>query len=664
MKKSAKKVREPASLKTSISLAIIALALPLALAFGIVGGISNVLPKAVSVTVQSTAEAVGNKLEVYETIANVVAKDSELYNEETGASQKQAVLEKAAADYDVAGALYISASGKAADGSDYSAETCFTSAVSGKNTVGSPEPDASGELCFMVSAPVWKNGAEGSAVSGVVVIKVPMDAISSAAETARISENGYAYLIDKNGNIVLHPDAAKVKGGENVEALAASDASYASLAAIHAKARSGETGFGVYDLSGVHKFIAYAPVEGTDGWSMCLCTPFADFEETARRTVVIFCIMFVLFFLYGAAGTRVLIKRIANPIEGCVDALRLMAQGDFHTAVPKSDASSRELIEINTSLNEMREDTLSVISDVGHMLGGMAGGDFTVSSQVPERYQGDFENILNAENVIKEQLTQTLTEILQISEQVSAGSEQVSNGAQSLAQGATEQASSVEELSATVNEVARQIKESAEDTESANALIVETANIMQGSMEAMTQASAAMGEISETSRDISKVIKAIDDIAFQTNILALNAAVEAARAGSAGKGFAVVADEVRNLSQKSAEAAKNTTALIETSIVAVEKGEKLVNRAGEDFARVGEKSFKITEVVGAITERFRQQAVAANQISLGIEQVASVVQMNSATSEESAAASEELSSQANVLKGLVSQFRLESDSEA
>ena len=181
---------------------------------------------------------------------------------------------------------------------------------------------------------------------------------------------------------------------------------------------------------------------------------------------------------------------------------------------------------------------------------------------------------------------------------------------------------------------------------------------MQGSVEAMAQAKAAMDEINETSRDISKVIKAIDDIAFQTNILGLNAAVEEARAGTAGKGFAVVADEVRNLSQKSAEAAKTTTALIASSISAVEKGDRLVAKASDDFGTVAEKAAMVRDIVSKISEQFRQQAEATNQISLGIEQVASVVQMNSATSEESAAASQELSGQAGALQGLVSKFRL------
>ena len=182
---------------------------------------------------------------------------------------------------------------------------------------------------------------------------------------------------------------------------------------------------------------------------------------------------------------------------------------------------------------------------------------------------------------------------------------------------------------------------------------------MQGSVADMESARQAMEEISATSKNISKVIKAIDDIAFQTNILALNAAVEAARAGTAGKGFAVVADEVRNLSQKSAEAAKNTTALIENSIDAVKRGTELVNKTSAGFTEVAAETAKVSKLIEEISAQTQEQAAAISQISIGVEQISSVVQMNSATSEESAAASEELSSQAAVLKGLVDKIKLD-----
>ena len=286
----------------------------------------------------------------------------------------------------------------------------------------------------------------------------------------------------------------------------------------------------------------------------------------------------------------------------------------------------------------------------------MAAGQMRIN--LKQEYLGEFAVIKQALQSISNSLNNTLTEIVETARQVDDGANVISSGAQTLAQGATEQASSIQELSASIAEVSRRVVQNAEDAEKAKLLTEEAQEIMQGSKGDMALARQAMEEIASTSKNISKVIKAIDDIAFQTNILALNAAVEAARAGEAGKGFAVVADEVRNLSQKSAEAAKSTSALIESSIEAVEKGTLLVNKTSEGFSQVAAKSEASGKLVEEIAVQAQEQAASISQIAIGIEQVSSVVQMNSATSEENAAASEQLSGQAGGLKKAVSRFEL------
>ena len=469
------------------------------------------------------------------------------------------------------------------------------------------------------------------------------DAVLKATlSTVSVSKNTNVSIVDSSGKIVASNGSASVAPSTDI------------LSKIGEGKNAGYT----IKESGKKYTIAYAPVDESDGWSVVIVTPLADFSGQLGSTRLLLGGLTLFFILYGFWGIKRASSYLSTPLTICYKRLDTMADGDFESEVPEVEAHCFEAQAIRDYMEKMRINTHDVIGDIDYTLGEMANGNFAVDSRIPERYIGDYSNVLNAERHIKDQLKQVLKNILEISEQVSSGSEQVSNGAQSLAQGTTEQASSVEELSAVIGEVAHQISESAAEAENARVLTVESATIMEGSVEAMNQVSSAMEEISETSRNISKVIKAIDDIAFQTNILALNAAVEAARAGNAGKGFAVVADEVRNLSQKSAEAAKNTAALIESSIVAVEKGGKLVGKANEDFIQVAEKSGAVNTIVGRLAVQFQQQALAANQISLGIEQVASVVQMNSATSEESAAASEELSSKANVLKDLASQFRL------
>ncbi len=349
-----------------------------------------------------------------------------------------------------------------------------------------------------------------------------------------------------------------------------------------------------------------------------------------------------------------IIRSLTKPLRELEAAAYRMANGELDVQIRYS--SRDELGNLANGMRSMMSTLWGYIGNISEVLGRMAQGDMTATVEL--EYVGDYAPIKVAMEEIISSLNQTLTDINQAAEQVASGSAQVASGAQALSHGATEQAGTVEELSATVAEISGRIKQNAQSAQQTNSKAQETGEVVEHVNRHMTLLVGAMEDIAKSSTQIERIIKTIDDIAFQTNILALNAAVEAARAGAAGKGFAVVAGEVRSLAAKSAEAARNTGDLIAESVSIVNKGSSLVTETARALAEVKEKAQDTIRLVSEISKASNEQANAVMQITDGIEHISTVVQTNSATAEQSAAASEELNSQAQLLKDLVDRFDL------
>lgn len=387
----------------------------------------------------------------------------------------------------------------------------------------------------------------------------------------------------------------------------------------------------------------------------------ADADAASNHTAVFAYILMLVLGVCGVLGmvfiARGLMRAILAPVREIESAATNMAEG--HLDVTIEYTSTDELGMLAEHMRLLTQNMRAIIFDLRDSLAKLANGDFTVRSSCDDKYVGDFATIRESLYGLITHISATLYEIQQSAESVRQSSDQVSGGSQALAQGATEQASSIEELSATIEDIARQVKQTADHSQQARTGVLATSREVESSNEKMDRMMDAMHVINQRSTEISGIIKTINDIAFQTNILALNAAVEAARAGTAGKSFAVVADEVKNLALRSADAAKNTTSLINDTIQAVSNGTKIVGDTASSMQTVAASAAEITTLVDKIAVACQEQSVAITQITEGVDQISSVIQINSATSEESAAAATDLTRQSRLLSTLVGKFQLD-----
>ena len=387
-----------------------------------------------------------------------------------------------------------------------------------------------------------------------------------------------------------------------------------------------------------------------------------EVKAQAARTTYIFtfagfvCIIVCLAFAWMLTGrtSKKVLETILEPLRAVEDVAKELTEGNLHSTL-----EYRSEDEIGRLAHSMRKSIRilgSYVDDIGRAMKLFAEGNFDVQPEV--EWKGDFVGILDSFMMFEKSIADTIKGIQNVSNEVSSAAEQVASSSNDLADGATNQAAVVEELTATVAGVSEQVEKNSQSAKEISARVDELGNAIMESNGKMHEMVDSMNEISDASKEIDKIIATINEIASQTNLLALNASIEAARAGEAGRGFAVVANQVNVLADQSAQAAKESSALIESSVRAVEKGMVIAGRTAAQLETVADSSKVITEEVTNIAETLETQTSEIQQINEGIEQINDVVQTNSATAEECAASSEEMSSEAENLREMIRKFKI------
>jgi methyl-accepting chemotaxis protein len=511
--------------------------------------------------------------------------------------------------------------------------------------------DESGsKASIIVAVPHLEDGVFKGVMYGIVRAEY----ISGLMHSLKMGENGTAYIINSAGDVMAHEELSNVYSKTNPIRIAETDPSWEGIAEVCRKAISSDSSASYYVYNGISKLAVASDISGTNGWSIILTADRDEFTHTLLISIFVLAGASLVLVVLAIIASMFLSNSIAKPIKTLESSARQMAEGDLNVSIASTGRD--EVAQLAESMRSMQQNLRIYVSEIRRCLSELADGNLTIS--VNDIFRGDFNEIRDSLDTIISALRKSFSDVKESADRIAASSEQVAGGSQALATGAAEQASTIEQMSAMVQEIAIQAEQTVKHTEEADNKIRSVASDVGECNFEMQQLSGAMDEIEKASNEISKIIKAIEDIAFQTNILALNAAVEAARAGNAGKGFAVVADEVRNLASKSAEAAKDTTLLIQSTVNAVKNGTEVTAKTADSLARVVENVRAMEALIRNIATAAEQQAMSVDQVNMGFEQISSVIQTNSATAEESAAASQEMMFLAQMLKNITESLRL------
>ena len=568
--------------------------------------------------------------------------------------EKIAILETKVAQYEYTGCgLTMQDNIDIVSGWDCTTQDTVVQALAGNVYFSEPKIKEGGPLTSYFSAPLWKDGIANTEIIGSVIFMSNDHFLQDMVKEISLSNTCQVVLLDQHGNTIADSSQKTLSAIINTIELSKEDSSYKGFASVAEKMVAGKTGFGTYGM----RYVAYAPVEGTDGWSIAVSVSMFDNILGFILCFLGIIVVVVIAIFMSNKLAKQLGKDIAAPIDACASRIKLLAEGDLHTEVVIDD-SLKEAEILTTAAKELTVSLTALIQDMDYLLSEFAKGAFVTKSQSEESYIGDFAHLLTSVRELRVKLSQTLYHIQESATQVMHGSNQMATSSQDLADGAANQTDAVHSLSQTIMDVADGVAQNAQQSKMTLEKMDEVEKATMASNEEMSSMTAAMERISATSMEIANIVTEIENIASQTNLLSLNASIEAARAGEAGRGFAVVAEEIRKLAESSSQSALHTKELIDASVAEVEVGNQITERTADALKKVVEILAEVRENTAASAKLSEEQAEAMRGIEAEISQITDVVQSNSASAQESSAVCEELTAQAMGLNDLVEEFSI------
>ena len=578
---------------------------------------------------------------------DVVTENPDIVDTSVAMNERKEILEDRASTSTFKDFSVAYADGKTYNDTDISARDYFINAMANKGAyVSSPVLRMTdNSLTIMMGKYFSANGQDYLVYGGLAT-----DTFNKIIENVHFGNNGICFIVDKDGQIIAASDTEMLP----LLTVLGETEGYEAMSGLRTDMLTYTEGTGIINVHGADYFIGYAPIEGAEGWSIAVGTPWSPVLSSLIICAVVFVIAVLLLMLLASFIVLNRARNICRPIQETAARLSSFAEGDITAPAPTTRLGG-EIQDMTESLSALISSMQEWIGDIKHVLTSISDGDLTAAPQAD--YRGDFTEIRSNLEMILQSLNHVMAQVGRSAGEVREGAAQLADGSSQLSQNAINQASEVEAITTTVIDIAKKTEENTANVRRALDTINTTNEQAQEGTRRMSDMLEAIKEIEQSSTEIEKIMKVIDDIAFQTNILALNAAIEAARAGAAGKGFAVVADEVRNLASKSADAVKETGTLISRSIEAVNRGAELADSTSAALDGIVGGVAEVSEVMESIAAASVEQEAGVGRISAGMDSVNTAIHNTSATAEESAAASEELSALAVTLSDEVSRFR-------